>query len=99
MNTQYDTFIDELIDRRDFADLTPKLREQLKTEAKERLDNFLVNRIIDALPDNDTNEFITMVKEKKPVEDITQFVSKEVDNYETFINNAFNDFAYSYLSQ
>lgn len=99
MNRQYDKFIDELIDRREFSELKPKFREQFKKEAKERLDNFLLNRIVDALPDNDLNVFITMVKEKKSMEDITQFVSNEVDNYETFINKAFNDFAYMYLSQ
>jgi hypothetical protein len=99
MNTQYEKFIDELIDRRDFSDITPKLREQLRKEAMERLNNFLLNRMVDVLPDKDMKEFTTLIKEKKSSEDIIKFISNGVPNYEPFINEAFSDFAYIYLSQ
>lgn len=97
--TNIDTFIDALVKQQDFPDLTPGIEKQLKKEARKRLDNFLLDRIVTALPNNDVNEFITMAKEKKSNDAVIQFITGHIDNYETFINEAVNDFATVYLTQ
>ncbi len=98
MDTNYSLFIDELIKRRNFPDLTPEVREELKKDVMERLDSYILDRIIDLLSEEDSEQFVEMMKEKKSIEELQQFVKGHIDNYESFMKETFADFASSYLS-
>lgn len=97
MDTNYTLFIDGLIKQRNFSDITPDAQDELRREIKERLDNFLFDRIIDTFSDDDAEKFISLVKEKKSPDELQQFANEHTANYKTFVVDALNDFSASYL--
>jgi len=99
MDPQYTQFIDELINRRNLPDLTPQVREELRKDAMDRLDTFILDRIIGALTEEDANQFVALVKEQKTDDELRSFVMSKIENYETFLKDALQEFVQAYTEQ
>ena len=99
MDPQYTQFIDELINRRNYPDLTPQVRDELRKDAMDRLDTFILDRIIGALTEEDANQFVALVKEQKTDDELRAFVMSKIDNYESFLKDALQAFVQAYTEQ
>jgi|SRR6185369_7590142 len=90
-------FVDRLIDQRNFPNLTPAIREELKTEALERLNDFLVGATIDALSDEDVEIFNKMVEEEKSSDEIQKFAANHIPDFPKFFSDTLQRFQDLYL--
>ena len=90
-------FIDKLIEKRDFPDFTPEVRAELRKMALSRFYNFILNRTIDKLPDEDLETFSKMVDEKKSAEEFEAFVKEHIPDYEKFMTGVLREFEKMYL--
>jgi hypothetical protein len=93
----YAFYIDELIKQKHFSDMTPTVRDELKKDIQEQLNNLFLDRIIDTLSVEDAGQFVLLLKEKKSTEAIEQFVQNHVNNYKMFTEKVFREFAQVYL--
>lgn len=93
------TFIAELVAKRFAGEtLSPEIKEEIQQEALERLNLFLLDRMIDALADEDVETFNTMLTEKKPITDLQTFAKDHILEYNTFITNTLKEFQEMYLT-
>jgi len=99
MPGQYTDFIDALIKQRNFSELTPEEHEEIRLDVMERLDDFLLDRIIDALSDDDGDKFVSRMEEKKPMSELVQFAKDHIPNYEDFVKQTLIDFGHAYIGQ
>jgi translation initiation factor 2 beta subunit (eIF-2beta)/eIF-5 len=97
MNSTYTGFIDELIKKRNFQDFTPEVREELKKDVMERLDSYLLDRMIDTFSQIDAEKFILLLKEKKSADNIENFAKEHISDYKTFITSTLADFSTNYI--
>lgn len=91
------SFIDSLIDQKNIPDLTPEIREELRKDALERLDRFILERTIDAFSAEDAETFGKMVAEKKSDQELQQFTAEHIPDYQTFMTSLFGEFQAVYL--
>ena len=99
MPSQYADFIDVLIKQRNFSDLTPEEYEEIRTDAMERLDDFLLDHLIDALSDEDGDKFVAMMEEKKPMPELVQFAKEHIPDYEEFVKKTLIEFSHAYTGE
>ena len=90
-------FIDELLAKRHVPDVTPEIREEMKREAMERLDDFLLQRILEAFSEEDSDTFIAIIQEKKSQQELFDFAKEHITGYDDFMKSTFSDFAHAYL--
>jgi len=93
MDSQYMQFIDELLAKRHVPDVTPEIREEMKREAMERLDDFLLQRILEAFSEEDSDTFIAIIQEKKSQQELFDFAKEHITGYDDFMKSTFSDFA------
>jgi hypothetical protein len=91
-------YIDALIDQRRFSDLTPVLRDELRISIQDRLDTFLLDRIIEALSDEDGDQLVKMLQEKKPMQELRQFGKEHITDYNAFMVDALREFQLLYVA-
>lgn len=96
-NKSIEAFVDKLIEEKGFVDLLPEVRDQLKKDILQRLDDFITARIIAALSDQDIVIFENMLKEGKPQEEIQQFTSTHIADFADFLTNVLLEFRGVYL--
>jgi len=96
-NSNIQTFIDQLIQDKGYPDLTDEVREQMKHDLINRLDDFIMARVIAALSDEDVLKFEALLKEKKSEEEIQKFVVDHISDLNTFLTNALLEYRGVYL--
>lgn len=90
-------FIEGLIDERKYPDLLPEAKEEMKKDLLIRLDDFIAARIIAALSDTDVLAYEKLLQEKKPEEEVQQFVSSKIPDFVNFLSAAMLEFRAVYL--
>lgn len=75
------------------------LKEEMIKELYARLDNYLTTVIIDHFPPEHLDEFIRLNEEKKPKEEIENFLKEKIPNYKNIFAHAFADFRDLYLGK
>lgn len=90
-------FVDQLIEKRNFSDLTPELREQLKKDAVEQLDTFILTRILETLSVEDAATLQTLLKDQPSEETLRQFAVDHIPDYTTFMTKLLHEFQERYL--
>lgn len=90
-------FVEGLIDERKYPDLVPEAKEEMKKDLFIRLDDFIAARIIAALSDTDVLEYEKLLQEKKPEEEVQQFVSSKIPDFVNFLSAVMLEFRAVYL--
>lgn len=89
-------FIDELIDEKGYP-LVPAVREVVKKDLLDRLDDFIAAKVIAALSGDDLAAFDQMLKDKKTQEEVQKFVASHVPDYLSFLTQTLLEFRGVYL--
>jgi hypothetical protein len=97
--TSIQAFVDGLIDQKGFTDLTPEVREELKSDIYQRLNDFIVARMIAAFSDEDVLKYEQLLKENKPQEELQQFAADHIPNFVDFLTNVLLEFQDVYLGR
>lgn len=96
-NDSVSAFVDKLIEQRGFLDITPEAREEIKNDILVRVDDFIAARVIAALSDEDVKTFEQMLKDNKSSEEVQQFVTTHVPDFNNFLTNVLMEFKDVYL--
>ncbi len=97
-NDATSTFINHLIDQKQFANLTPELREEIFADIEQRLDEFIIARSIAQLTDEEVTHFKKMMEEKKTRSELQQYTMDHIADYPKFLDDTLNSFQEAYLA-
>jgi len=78
-----------------FADAS--MREEMTNELFTRLDSYLTSVIVDKMPPENMDEFMKMNEDKKPKEEIENYMREKIPNTQEVMTKAFMDFRDMYL--
>jgi Arc/MetJ-type ribon-helix-helix transcriptional regulator len=92
------SFIDILIDQRGYADASDDVREQLRSDLKQRLDEFVMTKTVSAFSKEELQEFERLFEENKPISELTEFVVEHIPDYHSFMTGTLVSFRDAYLS-
>lgn len=79
--------------------LDEEMKEEMIGEIYKRLDSYLAATIANKLPPENLEEFIKMNDEKKPKEEVEQFLKEKMPNADQIFANAFIEFRNIYLGK
>lgn len=77
--------------------LEAQMKEEMLKELFARLDSYMTSVIVEKLSAEDVEVFIKMNEDKKPKEEIEQFIKTKLPNSQEVFTNAFIDFRNLYL--
>ena len=97
LNPAVAEFIDRLIAEKNFPDLTPEVKEEIKRDLTQRLDDFIAAKLIAALSDENVLKFEEMLKQGKPESEIQTFITTNVPNFTEFLTQVLSEFREVYL--
>lgn len=90
-------FLDNLLQEAGMVDLDEQTHEDMLQELYKRLDHYIVTVIVSNLPNEHLDEFIKMNQEKRPQEEIQQFLQQKLPQSDAILAKAFVDFKDLYL--
>lgn len=90
-------YLDGLIDQKNYPDLTPEIREELKNDLRMRLNDFIMARIVAQFSDEDLTAFEELLKAQKPQEELQQFAVDHIPDFTTFLTDVLIEFQGVYL--
>lgn len=102
MDTQgpkIEVFIDQLIKDKNFKDITPDIEKIIKDQLKDRLDKFILARIISNLSDEKVAQFNAMLDGKKSEVEIQEFVTTSIPDFVDFLTQTLLEFRGIYLGE
>lgn len=91
------TFLEGLVNDAGMTTLDEGMREEMVKELYARLDNYMTSAIVDNLPAEYLDAFIKMNEEKKPREEVEEFLKEHMPNATEVFAKAFADFRALYL--
>ena len=77
--------------------LDDEMREEMIKELFARLDKHITATIVDNMPEEYIEEFITMTEQKKPREEIEKYIVEKIPNAKEVLSQAFIEFRDLYL--
>ncbi len=96
-NLVLEQFIDSLIDQKGFPDLSTEVREEIKQDLLDRIDQFITAKLISALSDEDVQTFEQMLNEGKSESELQQFLQEHLENTTDLVAEALTEFKGVYL--
>ena len=97
LNPAVAEFIERLIAEKQFPDLTPEVKEEIKKDLTERLDDFIAAKFIAVLSDENVAKFEEMLKAGKPENEVQAFLTANVPNFTEFLTQTLLEFREVYL--
>ncbi|HLL60841.1 MAG TPA: DUF5663 domain-containing protein [Candidatus Nitrosocosmicus sp.] len=91
------TFLEGILQDAGMVTLDDATREEMIKELFVRLDKHLTNTIVEAMPDEHIEEFLSMQEQNKPREELEQFIIDKIPNNQQVFLNAFSTFRDEYL--
>lgn len=91
-------YLEDLIIEAQVPVMDDKAKEELIQYLFERLDRFLAAKIVENMTPEDTETFIKMNEEKRPREEIDQFIKDHMQDAQEVFTRAFVDFRDFYLT-
>jgi hypothetical protein len=92
-----DAFLESILYEANLVTLDENMRQELKKELFDQLDNYLASVIVDKLAPEDLERFIEMSQEQRPKEEIELFINEKIPHPQEFFANAFVRFKAMYL--
>jgi hypothetical protein len=90
-------FLEAMLQEAQLTTLDDQMKEGMVQELFYQLDNYLTSVIVDSMKPEDLEAFIKLNEERKPKEEIENFVREKVPNAEEIFTQAFVDFRNMYL--
>jgi hypothetical protein len=90
-------FVDQLIAKKDFPDLTPDVKKELKRDLLQRIDSFINARLVAALSDQDVLAFEQLLKDGKSDSEIQQFMQEKIPDLTSLLTQILLEFKGIYL--
>lgn len=97
MQPSLDDFIESLIQERNYQELLPEVREEMKKDISRRLVDTINAKAISALDEKDLNEFEALLKSNSSQQDIQAFMESHIADNVSFLTNVLSDFRKTYL--
>ena len=91
------TFIEGLLKDAGMTTLDNEMKEEMIKELFARLDNHITSTIIANLPAEKLEQFIKLNEDKKPKEDVEQFLKDSMPNHAEVLSKGFMEFRDLYL--
>src|SRR5476651_242726 len=91
-------FMGDLLDRSGYEKAPREVKDQLQKDLKERLDRFVLTRIISQFSKEELEEYETLLDENKSTEELTEFAKNHISDYKTFMTSTILLFQDAYLS-
>ncbi len=91
------TFINSLLDKRGYAEALPEVREELYRDLLERINQFVLAKVIASLSEEELTEFEKLLDDKKELVEFQQFAQKHIPDYTTFLASVLLEFQDIYL--
>lgn len=92
-------YLESLLNDAQVTLIDEQMKEEMIRELYERLDHYLTGVIVNNLPSDQLENFVKMNEEKKPREEIEQFIKEHVPKAEEVFASAFIDFRNLYLGK
>jgi hypothetical protein len=93
------TYLDDLIDQKNYQDLSPEVREELRNDLQVRLNDFIMARIIAAFSDEDVAAFEELIKQGKSQGELQNFAAEHIPDFVTFLTTTMSEFQSIYLAK
>lgn len=91
-------YINDLIDRKNFANLTPEFRKEVFEDATKKLDEYIMARSLAQFSEEEIAQFKKLLEEKKTQGELQQFAMDHITDYPTFLDDTLSQFEEAYLS-
>lgn len=91
------SFLEGLLNDAGMTTLDDAMREEMIKELFARLDSFITSTIIDSLPQDRLEEFMTMTEDGKGQEELQEYLTSHIPNSGEVFQNAFTQFRTMYL--
>ncbi len=96
MNKEINDYLELLMEERGLSQKLPaEMRDQMKSDLEERLNNFFIAKSLEALTEDKLDE-ISKMSESSP-EEISNFFKNNISNYPQFTANLLVEFRQKYL--
>ncbi|HVT01223.1 MAG TPA: hypothetical protein VHE53_03245 [Patescibacteria group bacterium] len=92
------TYLEGILKDANMTEMDETMREEMINELFARLDSYMTTVIIDNMPAENIDEFIRLNEEKKPREEIENYLKEKMPNAQDVLTKAFMDFRDMYLS-
>ena len=96
---ELDTFISEIVDKKDLPGVTPDLKQGLIETMKLRLIDLIDQAIISALPDEKVHRFAELLDAEASDDDIHAFIADSGINQHEIVQSVLMNFKDEYLAQ
>lgn len=90
-------FVEQLIKDKNFPDISPEVREELKKDLLIRVDDFIAAKVISTLSDENVDKFEEMLKTGKSEGEIQAFVAEYVPDFTNFLTQTLLEFRNVYM--
>ena len=91
------TFLESLLTDAGMNAMEDDMKEEMVKELYARLDSYISAAIVEKLPVEKLEEFITMNEEKKPQAEIDAYLKANIENVDQFFAEIFMEFRGTYL--
>ncbi|HEY0979889.1 MAG TPA: DUF5663 domain-containing protein [Candidatus Paceibacterota bacterium] len=98
-DTTLEAFVERLITEKQFENLEPEVREQLKSDLVSRAEDHVNASVIAALSETDLAAFQTMLAEDKDAAALQAFLSEHVKDMDQVVAGALIAFQQTYLGK
>jgi len=92
-------YLESLLDEANINGLDGQMGEGMVLELYSRLDSYLTSVIVNSLQPEDIEAFIKINEEKKPQQEVEQFLKDKIPNVQEVFSKAFVDFKDLYLGK
>jgi hypothetical protein len=93
------TFISNLLEDAGITNLDDDLKEEMIHEVFMQLDKYITSVIVENMKTEDVEVFIKMNEDKKPQDEIQQYLNDKIPNAQEVMTKAFADFRDLYLGK
>lgn len=91
-------FINDLIDRKKFTNLTPEQRDDIFSDIAQRLDEFIMALSLSQFSQEEIAQFKQLLAEKKSQGELQQFAIEHIADYPKFLDETLLKFQEAYLA-
>jgi hypothetical protein len=92
-----ETFVEELISAKEFGELDAEVKDQLKSDLLGRLEDLINRDLIDELSEEKVSEFEKLLDGGANKDELSQFLSSNIENMEAVVTASLLKFRKSYL--
>lgn len=92
------TYLETLLQDAGKTESDPTKQEQNIQELYKKLDEFIANVVVESMPEDKIDAFVKLNEDKRPMEEIEQYLKTNMPDAQNVLAKAFVDFKDSYLN-